>query len=105
MGGKLAGFLFDSEPSTSLGIAGRPDQSSIVHGASFQFGRTSILLWRAPHLPHFTLDLTHGTGVSPGQLDRDGQRIAAGSHVTICGKTLISTMVKSATPTIGAADQ
>jgi len=36
--------------SSPLGIAGRPDQSSSDPGASFQFGRTSIRLFRAPHL-------------------------------------------------------
>ena len=48
------------------GMASRPDQSSIVPGASFQFGRTSIRLFRAPHFAHFTLLRNHGTGVSPG---------------------------------------
>ena len=52
-----------------LGIAGRPDQSSIVPGASFQFGRTSMRLPRAPHFAHFTLDRNHRTGVSPGYFD------------------------------------
>jgi hypothetical protein len=32
-------------------------------------------------------------------------RITDGSQVTICGKMLISTIVRSATPTMGAADQ
>jgi hypothetical protein len=27
--------------------------------------RTSMRLFRAPHLAHFILDLNHGTGVSP----------------------------------------
>ena len=42
-------FLYNCSPP---GIAGRPDQSSIEPGASFQFGRTSTQRPRRPHLPH-----------------------------------------------------
>ena len=49
-----------------VSIAKREYQSSSVPGASFQFGRTSILLPRDPHLAHFTLDRNQRTGVSPG---------------------------------------
>ena len=35
-------------------------------GCSFQFGRTSILFPRLPHLPHFTRERNHGTSVSAG---------------------------------------
>jgi hypothetical protein len=41
-------------------------RTSIVPGFSFQFGRASIRLFRAPHFAHFTLERNHGTGVSPG---------------------------------------
>ena len=33
-------------------------------GCSFQFGRTSILFPRLPHLAHFTRERNHGTSVS-----------------------------------------
>ena len=35
-------------------------------GCSFQFGRTSILFPRPPHLAHFTRERNHGTSVSAG---------------------------------------
>ena len=39
--------------SSTVGITGRPRQS-LTGLASFQFGRTSTLFRRAPHLAHTT---------------------------------------------------
>ena len=47
-------------------------KADVTHNAtssaapSFQFGRTSILLPRPPHLPHLTRLLNDGTPVSAG---------------------------------------
>jgi hypothetical protein len=41
-----------------------PGQALALGGCSFQFGRTSILFPRLPHLAQTTLRLKYGTSVS-----------------------------------------
>jgi hypothetical protein len=59
----------DPAQSSPPGMTGRPRQSSIEPGFSFQFGRTSIRRPCAPHLAHTTLLANHVTNTSPGYFD------------------------------------
>ena len=66
-------------------------KSSLVGGTgcSFQFGRTSILLPRPPHLPHFSRLLTHGTSVSAGLARHVDQRLMAAGVVEAEGDQVL----------------
>jgi hypothetical protein len=68
-GVRICRGLRNPDRAAGAGTAEGPAAIEATFAPPSKFGRTSTQRLRWPHLPHFTLVLNHGTGVSALQLD------------------------------------